>query len=168
MFALIVTVAVFLLMLAESMLSRRNERVLRARGAIEPRDDVYALMTWAYPLSFLAIGVEGAMRGVPRFSFIATGLTIFAVAKALKLWAIWSLGDHWSFRVLVVPGQRLVASGPYQYVRHPNYIAVVGELLGMAVWLAAPFAGVAAIAGFTTLMRRRIAIEERALGLRST
>ena len=62
---------------------------------------------------------------------LVSGLVVFVVAKALKLWAIRSLGERWTFRVFVLPGSRLVTDGPYRWVRHPNYIAVVGELVGL-------------------------------------
>jgi methyltransferase len=95
---------------------------------------------------------------------LLTGLVVFGVAKALKLWAISSLGVRWSYRVLVLPDRPLVASGPYRFIHHPNYVAVVGELLGFALIVAAPVSGLLATIGFGALMRRRIAVEDRALG----
>lgn len=89
---------------------------------------------------------------------------MFGLAKALKGWAISSLGTRWTFRVLVPPGDRLVASGPYRFLRHPNYLAVGGEIAGAALLVGAFFSGVVFLAGFGWLMRRRIAVEERALG----
>jgi methyltransferase len=65
--------------------------------------------------------------------------------------------------VIVVPGSTLVASGPYKFVRHPNYIGVVGELLGVALMTGARIAGPLATIGFSLLMLRRIGIENRAL-----
>ena len=54
-------------------------------------------------------------------------------AKALKWWAILTLGRFWTFRVIVVPGATLVAGGPYRWLRHPNYVGVIGELVGVGV-----------------------------------
>jgi len=59
-----------------------------------------------------------------------------------------------------------VTSGPYRWMRHPNYVAVLGELVAISVALSAPIAGVIAFIGFAWLLRKRIAVEERALGLR--
>ena len=70
------------------------------------------------------------MRG-PDPPVLAAGLAVFFVGtKALKWWAILTLGPSWTFRVIVVPGAPLIASGPYRFVRHPNYVGVVGELIG--------------------------------------
>lgn len=159
-------VAVLLLMLVEAQLSNHNERLLRARGAIEPPDDVIHLMRIAYPLSFVLMGAEGMARGALDGGTLLVGLTVFTIAKALKFWAIASLGVRWSFKVLVLPRAPLVSSGPYRILRHPNYVAVTGELVGVAIALAAPITGALGTLCFVWLMRRRIQIEERALGIR--
>jgi methyltransferase len=89
---------------------------------------------------------------------------LFAASKALKYWAIRTLGDRWSFRVLILPGVPLVTAGPYRYVRHPNYIAVVGELVGTAMMVGARVTGPMMIALFGIALWARIRFEERALG----
>lgn len=160
--ALLVT-SVLLLMLVELQLSVYNERQLRAKGAVEPAGDVHDVMRVAYPLAFVAMGVEAWLRGTWSREWVLAGLVLFGWAKALKFWAISHLGARWTFRVLVPPHAALVTSGPYRFVRHPNYIAVIGELVAMAVALQAPAAGIAGTLGFAWLIRRRIAVEERAL-----
>ena len=163
-FTVAILVVVFVLMLGEMRLSRLNERTLRAQGAVEPPDDVYRTMAWAYPACFLAIGGEGLVTGPPRRAVIVAGLVTFAAAKAIKYWAMAALGPRWTFRVLVTPGAPLVTAGPYSWLRHPNYVGVVGELLGMALAVGAPVTGALTIAGFGWLLRRRIVTENRALG----
>jgi methyltransferase len=91
------------------------------------------------------------------------GVTILAAAKCLKWWAIVSLGSSWTFRVVVVPGAPLVLSGPYRLLRHPNYVAVVGELVGVAIANGARLAGPLALVVFGWLLWRRVAVENRAL-----
>lgn len=154
------------MMLVESPLAWHNERVLRARGAIEPPGDVYPIMRLAYPAGFVAMAIEGALRGPAPLRVILAGLALFGAAKALKFWAVASLGVRWTFRVLTLPGEPLVTRGPYRYLRHPNYLAVCGEIAGVAIAVAAPLAGALSLAGFGALMLRRIRIEEAALGLR--
>ena len=151
------------LMLLESRVSRRHERALRARGAREPEGDVYPWMRVAYPGGFALMAVEGLIRGSGSDAQAVAGMAVFAAAKALKYWAIGSLGPQWSFRVLVVPGAPLVTTGPYRFVRHPNYIAVIGEFAGSVLLLNAPVAGTLATVLFAWLIRRRVAVEDRAL-----
>lgn len=161
---LLVLTIVFVLMLAELWLSRSNERALRAQGAFEPPDDVYRTMAWAYPASFLAMGLEGAIVGPAPDVLFMLGAALFVVAKAIKYWAIASLGPRWTFRVLVPPRSHLVTRGPYAWLRHPNYVGVIGELVGVALLACAPVTGLIATAGFAHLLRHRIATEDRALG----
>jgi methyltransferase len=164
--ALITLAVVLFLMLIEARLSSLNERTLRARGAVEPSGDVYQTMQWAYPACFVAMAVEGASFDVMPGARTVAGAALFVTAKALKFWAIASLGTRWTFRVLVLPGVPLVTRGPYGWLRHPNYVAVVGELLSVAVVVGAPVTGVLSVVGFGALIRRRIRVEEQALRMR--
>ena len=157
-------IASLLIMAGEAALSAFNERQLRARGAVEPSGDVINTMRLAYPLSFVAMGIEGAISGPAPREVLMWGLALFGFAKALKLWAIASLGPRWSYRVLVLPGAPLVTSGPYRFLSHPNYLAVVGEIVSVAMIVWAPITGVLAAIGFGALMVARIRIEDRALG----
>lgn len=166
MLILLFATMIFVPMLFEAWLSGRNERELRAMGAVEPTGDVYGLMLVAYPLAFLAMLFEGSARDLHRDMFVVAGFTVFVGAKLLKYWAILSLGVRWTFRVLVPPASTPVTAGPYRLSRHPNYVAVVGELLGAALFAHAPIAGTAAICVFGVLILLRIRIEERALGFR--
>src|SRR5688572_28050718 len=111
--ALVSLLAVLLTMLGELQISRRNEQQLRQRGAIEPPDDVYSTMTWAYPAAFVAMAAEGAWFGPPAGPITLAGALLLLAAKALKWWAMASLGTRWTFRVLIVADAPLVKSGPY-------------------------------------------------------
>jgi methyltransferase len=154
---------VFGLMIVEALRAARNERAQRAVGGVEPPGDVYRWMQVAYPASFAAMFLEGFLRPAPPTSVLLAGIAIFALGKALKWWAILTLGRFWTFRVIVVPGTRLVRRGPYRFLRHPNYVGVAGELVGAALFAGALVAGPLATAVFGALMLRRIAVEERAL-----
>ena len=159
---------VFIPMLLEARRSNRNDRVLRAAGAVEPRGDVYQAMQIAYPLSFLLPIAEGLVRGGPPGAVTAIGLAVFVLAKALKYWAIATLGERWTFRVLVPPQSSRTIAGPYEYMRHPNYVAVAGEIAGVALMAQAWITGPLMLIVFALLMRARIRVEERALGLLPT
>lgn len=157
---------VFLPMIAEAIVSARHDRALRARGAVEPAGDVYKVMQLAYPGCFLILLAEGVLRGVRWDAVMGVGAAIFAAAKALKYWAIASLGERWTFRVLVPPGSTPTRRGPYHWINHPNYVAVGGELAGVAIAMHAAVSGVPVTAAFIFLMWRRVAIEDKALARR--
>ena len=159
----VMAVAILVPMLGETWLSARHERALRARGAVEPAGDVYRLMALAYPGAFALLLGEGALRNVAVDPWFSAGVLVFAAAKALKYWAIATLGPRWTFRVLVPPRSPRRVAGPYRWVSHPNYIAVAAELAGTALAMRAIVSGPIAVGGFGVLMLRRIAVEERAL-----
>jgi methyltransferase len=114
--------------LLELRLSRRHERLLRARGAVERGREHYPLMVGLHVLWLLSTLVEGLLRGPDIPVYWPVPLALFLLAQLLRYWAILSLGDYWNTRVLVVPGTRLVARGPYRYLRHPNYAVVIVEI----------------------------------------
>jgi methyltransferase len=153
----------FVPMVVEARLSRGNEQSLRAAGAREPPGDVYRLMRIAYPVCFGAMVLEAWLRSSRFTPAFAAGALLFTAAKALKYWAIASLGPRWAFRVLVPPRSSLVSSGPYRHMRHPNYVGVAGEIAGMALMAQAPVSGIIALITFCTLLFARIRVEERAL-----
>ena len=158
-------------MLAEARVSRANAARLRAAGAIEPHGDPYLALALLYPAAFLAMGFEGIWRAaaadVQRAfdgpSWAASGLVLFAASKALKYWAIRTLGLRWSFRVLILPGVPLVNHGPYRYVAHPNYIGVVGELVSTAMMMEARVLGPIMTLAFGAALLTRIRFESRVL-----
>ena len=159
-FLIILIVAVT--MFAEARISRAHEQQLRAAGAFEPAGDVYAVMHIAYPAGFLLMAIEAGVRHRTS-AWLLPGAIIFVLAKVLKWWAMASLGTRWTFRVLVLPNAALVHRGPYRLLRHPNYVAVLGEIVSVAMMLGVPWTGTAACLGFGSLLWMRIQVEERAL-----
>jgi len=159
-------------LLAETRLSMRNETALRARGAVEPKGDVYVALSVIYPAAFLLMGAEGVWRGSQVANSAAgamspawwvSGIVLMVASKALKYWAIANLRERWTFKVLVLPEVALVRSGPYRYVDHPNYIAVFGELAGMALMMSAWIGGPVSMLAFALALRVRMRVETRAL-----
>lgn len=151
-------------MAIEAHRAARNAAALRRHGAREPAGDVYRVMQVAYPACFLAMVCESWLRGAVMNSVFGAGLVVYLAAKGLKYWAIATLGGRWTFRVLVPPDSARIAAGPYRWIRHPNYVGVAGELVGMAIMAQAPIAGALSVVGFGGLILARVRIEERALG----
>jgi methyltransferase len=159
----LLSLLVFVPMIVEARRAARHERVLRQAGGVEPRGDVYPLMRVAYPAAFLAMIAESAVDTPTTAVVRGAGACVFVLAKALKWWAIGTLGTCWTFRVIVVPGRRLVRTGPYRYLRHPNYVAVVAELVGVALLTVARVSGPVMTLLFVALIMRRVVVENRAL-----
>ena len=90
-------------------------------------------------------------------------LALLVAAHALRWWCITSLGPQWNTRVVVVPGLALVARGPYRWLRHPNYVAVVVEGVALPLVHSAWITAVVFTVLNAVLLRTRIRVEDRAL-----
>jgi methyltransferase len=151
--------------LVELALSRRNAARALARGGREAEPRVfYALMVAAHTLFLAACPLEVFWARRPFLP--ALGLPMLALvagAMALRYWAVVALGDRWNTRVIVVPGEPAVTTGPYRHLRHPNYLAVVVEAFALPLVHTAWLTALAAAAGNALLLAARIRREERAL-----
>ncbi len=148
----------------ELAVSRRHARALRARGAVEHGRGHYPPMVLLHA-SFLVACAGGALlRSSPPPPWAPLAAAGALAAQGLRWWCIAALGERWTTRVLVPPGAAPVTTGPYRFLRHPNYLAVVVELACLP--LAYGLAGVAiAFSGANAaLLWVRIRAEERALG----
>ncbi len=145
----------------ELKLSRRNERTLRSRGAIERGKGHYPIMVATHTLWLLSTLVEGALRGHKKAQPLP--LAAFLLAQPLRYWAIFSLKERWNTRILVVPGEKLVKTGPYKYIKHPNYLAVAVEIFSFPLIFGARITAVVFSIINAALLRVRIREENRAL-----
>jgi methyltransferase len=144
---------------AELALAARNTRQLRRLGAVEIDTGGYPwfIALHASWLASLALILPGARV----WSWALLGL--FAALQLGRLWVIGTLGRRWTTRIIVLPGEMLVARGPYRYVRHPNYLVVAAEIAALPLAFGAvALAGIFSAANLA-LIARRIAIEDRAL-----
>src|SRR5438067_80925 len=116
-------------MVFEWHVSARNSKALVRNGAIEIAPFQLPLMSLIYALMYLGSFFEFLIRRPHISALWGSGFLLFyAFAKGLKLWAVRSLGKFWTMKVLVISGSDVVRSGPYRYMRHPNYLAVLMEI----------------------------------------
>jgi methyltransferase len=161
--------AVFLAALAfqratELALSARHERRLRTRGAIEHGRGHYpwiVALHVSWPLLLIAEMVFAGAR--PGRSW-PIWFVLLLLAQGLRVLALRALGERWTTRVWVLPGEPPLARGPYRWLRHPNYVSVAMELVAapmlFGAWRTALIATLANVAA----MAVRIPTENRALG----
>ena len=150
--------------LFELRLSKRNAALALARGGIEVGREHFAWMRALHAAFLAACALEVALLhrtfdarlGLPM-------LTLALGAQGLRYWAIATLGRRWNVRVIVAPGEPVVTSGPYRWLRHPNYLAVVLEGVAIPLLHGAWLTALAFSALNAWLLRVRIRVEERAL-----
>jgi methyltransferase len=160
----VVVALVALERLAELIVSQRNAAWSFARGGHETGQGHYPAMVALHTGFLVAMLVEALVRRPEVPSALAWSmLAPVAVAQALRWWCIATLGPQWNTRVIVVPDLAPVRTGPYRFLAHPNYVAVVVEGIALplihACWITA--------AGFTilnaALLRVRLRVENDAL-----
>jgi methyltransferase len=145
--------------LAELAWSRRNERRLRARGAVEHGAAHYRWMVAVHAGWLAATALEG--RHCRHVRPVAA--VVFAAVQPLRWWVLATLRDRWTTRVLTVPGEPLVTTGPYRVVRHPNYVVVVAEIVSLPLAFGARHTAVLASIANAAVLTRRIRVENSAL-----
>ena len=147
----------------ELRLSCRNEKRLRARGAVERGRKHYPFMVALHVLWLVSTLVEGLLRGPALPAYWPAALALFVLVQPLRYWAILSLGESWNTKILVVRGARPIRSGPYRYLEHPNYVVVVVEILTFPLIFGAWATALVFTALNAVLLRVRIREENRAL-----
>jgi methyltransferase len=161
-FYVVLIVAVALERLAELVVSRRNLAWAMGRGGREYSFGHYPFMVFLHTGLLVACLAEATRRPfIPALGW--SMLAVVVLAQALRWWCITTLGPRWNTRIIVVPGLPLVDRGPYRWLRHPNYVAVVLEGIALPLvhtgWITAAVFTVAN-AG---LLRVRIAAENAAM-----
>jgi methyltransferase len=149
--------------LLELFYSRRNEWWLRARGAVERGAGHYPVIVAVHTLWLVSTLVEGLLRGPEIPVWWPVPLAAFLLVQPLRYWAIFSLGMNWNTRILVLPGGKLVRSGPYRFFPHPNYVVVAVEVLTFPLIFGAWITAVVFSLLNAALLYVRIRTENRAL-----
>jgi methyltransferase len=149
--------------LLELLLARRNERKARAKGAVEWGRGHYPFIVALHTLWLVSTLVEGVLRGPELPPYWPVPLAMFLLAQPLRYWAIFSLGESWNTKILVLPGAKPVERGPYRYLSHPNYVVVVVEILAFPLIFGAWATALVFTVLNAALLSVRIREEDRAL-----
>jgi methyltransferase len=149
----------------ELNLARRNARRAFDRGAVETGQAHYRVMVAFHALFIGSCAVEAIFFPHTLPSVVAwIALSAEVCAQALRYWAVSTLGDRWNTRIVVTPERAPVTTGPYRFMRHPNYLAVVIEIAAVPMIGGAIFTAVVFSLGNALILAVRIPAEERAMG----
>jgi methyltransferase len=160
----LLVLAVVVARLVELTVAQRNARWSRRRGAVETGRGHYPVMVGLH--TGLLLGCLAEVSAARRPFVPALGASMLALllaSHALRWWCIASLGRQWNTRILVVPGLSRVSRGPYRWLRHPNYVAVVAEGLALPLVHTAWLTALVFTAANAALLVVRVRAEEAAL-----
>jgi methyltransferase len=151
----------------ELFVSGHNVRRLLARGAREHGREHFPVLVAMHALFPLALVAEVLLLGARPGRLAWAWLALFAGAQLLRMAAMRALGPFWTTRVIVLDGAPLVRHGPYRFFRHPNYLAVVIELISAPLMFGAWRTALVFTIANLLALRVRIRCEERALANRA-
>ncbi|MBY6035642.1 isoprenylcysteine carboxyl methyltransferase [Fictibacillus nanhaiensis] len=149
--------------LLEVRIAKKNEKILRSKGAVEAGRDHYKWMVFMHTSFFVILFAEVMVLPAKPPEWWLLPLTLFVGAQIVRLWAITSLGVYWNTKIILLPGANVIARGPYRYMRHPNYAVVSLELLVIPLLFGAYFTAVLFTILNIFMLRVRIRAEEKAL-----
>jgi methyltransferase len=148
--------------LAELVVSRRNLALALRRGGREHAFGHYPFMVFLHTGLLVACLVEATHRPfIPALGWPM--LAVVVLAQALRWWCITTLGSRWNTRIIVIPGLSLVEGGPYRWLRHPNYVAVVLEGIALPLVHTGWVTAVVFTVVNAGLLRVRISAENAAM-----
>ncbi|SDM06998.1 methyltransferase [Nonomuraea maritima] len=150
--------------LAELVVARRNLAWARSKGGVEYGRRHYPWIVAAHVALLAAAPAEVWLLGRPFVPALGWPmLAVVVLAQGLRWWCIGTLGRRWNTRVVVVPGMSLVERGPYRWLRHPNYVAVVAEGIALPLVHTAWLTALAFTLANAVLLSVRIRVEDAAL-----
>ena len=157
-------IAVALLRVAELRISKRHQREMTARGAEKVDEPKFRWMVLLHTAVLLGAACEVVFLKRPFLPALAAPtFAIFLAANAVRWWVIRTLGEHWNVQVMDSTRLGIITSGPFRYVRHPNYAAVFAEMLALPLihtaWITATVGAMAHAA----VLAQRLSTEERVL-----
>jgi methyltransferase len=145
--------------LAELWWAKRNERRLLAAGGIE-----YGRSHLPLIILFHSAWMAGMWVLAYDHQVVPAFLALFIVLQIARFWVLATLGRRWTIRVIVVPGEQPVARGPYQFLWHPNYAVVSGEIAAVPLVLGLPIYALVFSILNAAVLAVRIPVENIALG----
>jgi len=161
---LVLLLLVAALRIVELRVSRRHQQQMAAHGARKINDPKFRWMVLVHALVLLGSGCEVVFLKRPLIPMLASvTFLLFLAANVMRWWVIRTMGQHWNVQVVDSTQLGVVTSGPFRYVRHPNYAAVFVEMLALPMihtaWITATLGAFAHI----IVLMQRLSAEERVL-----
>jgi methyltransferase len=147
--------------LAELVISRRNQKRLEAQGIQKVPELHFRWMIVLHGAILISAGAEVLFLHRPLIPALAFSmLALFVLSNLLRWWVIRILAGHWVVQIMDSSSIKIVSSGPYRWVRHPNYVGVVAEVFSLPMIHTAWITAVAGTLCYMEILRRRLKLED--------
>ena len=155
---------VAVLRVVELQISRKHQGEMIARGAEKVDEPRFRWMVVLHGAVLIGAALEVVLLHRPLIPILAVAaFAIFLAANAVRWWVIRTLGNHWNVQVVDSTSLGVVTSGPFRYVRHPNYAAVFVEMLALPLIHTAWITSVVGSLAHVAVLSQRLSTEERVL-----
>jgi methyltransferase len=154
----LILVLVTLQRAGELVISRHNTRQLLARGAVEVASGHYPAIVAVHAAWLLSLWVFGHDQPVNPMA-----LAVYLGLQGFRIWVLRTLGSRWTTRIIILPEQPLVSTGPYRFLSHPNYAVVIGEIAVLPLVFDLPRLAALFTVLNAAVLAVRIRAEKRAL-----
>lgn len=149
--------------LFELVIAHRHRRALLFRGGQEFYPETFPPIVALHAFFLLALALESYPWRVPIDPLTFSTLGLLVLLQGGRYWCIFTLGEQWNTRILLIPDAPVQRRGPYRWLRHPNYLIVTLEFLLLPLLLRAPLTFLLCFPINLLLLRQRIRLEEAAL-----
>jgi len=150
--------------LVELRISRRNQLKLEKLGVRKVAEPHFRWMVFVHAGVLACAAAEVLLLHRPLIPSLAIAMAaLFVFTNALRWWVIRTLAGHWNVEVMASSRVGVVTSGPYRWVRHPNYVAVVIELFALPMIHTAWLTALAGTLANLEILRRRLRVEDGVL-----
>jgi methyltransferase len=161
---LLLLLAVAALRIFELRVSKRNQAAMAARGAVKLDKPNFRWVVLAHTGVLIGAAAEVVFLRRPFYPALASVMfVLFVASNLLRLWVVRVMGQLWNVQVVDSTKLGIVTSGPFRYVRHPNYAAVFAEMFSLPLIHTAWITAIAAPIVYAAAISQRIAVEERVL-----
>jgi methyltransferase len=155
---------VALLRIVELRISRAHQRDMTARGAAKVEEPRFRWMVMLHTALLIGAALEVVFLRRPFIPVLAAVMfAVFLAANWVRWWVIRTLGSHWNVQVMDSTGLGVITTGPFRYVRHPNYAAVFTEMAALPLIHTAWITAVIGSLAHVIVLSQRLSTEERVL-----
>ncbi|MBD1549581.1 isoprenylcysteine carboxylmethyltransferase family protein [Roseibium aggregatum] len=153
-----------ILRFAALAVSIRNEKRLKAEGAVEYGAGTSTILALVHIVYYLAAIAEGLWRAAPVSAVTVAGVVIYTLSMIALAWVLLTLGRFWTVKIIIARDHELVTNRFFRMLRHPNYyLNIIPELIGFALALQAFGTLIVGLPVYVIILRQRIRQEEEAL-----
>ncbi|HXT26364.1 MAG TPA: isoprenylcysteine carboxylmethyltransferase family protein [Candidatus Eisenbacteria bacterium] len=161
---LVLLLAVAALRIFELRISKRHQQRMTSRGAAKVKDPYFRWMALFHTVVLIGAAAEVIFFHRPLIPALAIPMfAVFLAANLVRWWVIRTLGEHWNVQVVDSTKLGFVASGPFRYVRHPNYAAVFLEMIALPLIHTAWITALAGALAHIIVLSLRLSVEDPVL-----